>query len=167
MKRRKTKANIFFLDCCRTFVYDESRGDSPKPTSFSTRFTDDTLYAHATAPGHTASDGHDGHGTMSRRGKGVYRVTSIDHHIVVLTLCTLSFVGIKCRKSHEFRFSFQHVSTGLFTASILRHLTKRLPLRKVLDIINREVKKNSEGTQNPVGIALSPLCHCLIHFCSM
>ena len=78
MKKRKTKANIFFLDCCRTFVYDESRGGSPKPTTSSTRLLDNTLYAYATAPGHPDSDGHDGHGTMSRRGKGcVSRVTLI------------------------------------------------------------------------------------------
>ena len=44
----------------------------------------------------------------------------------------------------------------MFTASVLRHLTKRLPLHKVLQIIKQEVKKNSEGTQNPVSIVPVP-----------
>ena len=99
MKRRKTKANIFFLDCCRSFVYDETRGGSPKPMNFSTTFTQDTLYAHATAPGHTASDGHDGHGTMSRRGKGVYRVTSIDHHILPISPLCLPYAHSRLSES--------------------------------------------------------------------
>ena len=62
MKKRQTRANVFILDCCRTFVYGENRGSSPKSETGRTGMTTDSLYAFATAPNHPADDGRDGHG---------------------------------------------------------------------------------------------------------
>ena len=62
MKRRGARANVFILDCCRTIKYAASRG-GPTPTDTQeTEVKSETFYAYATAPGHSASDGHDGHG---------------------------------------------------------------------------------------------------------
>jgi len=100
MKKRGTKANIFILDCCRNMKYSENRGgSSPATNTQKTQMRTDTVYAYATAPGHPASDGHNGH--------------------------------------------------GLYTASILRHFTKPMALRKVFDLISKEVREKSGGRQQP------------------
>ena len=63
MKKRGARANVFILDCCRTFKYAaKSRGGSTPTDTQETEVKSETSYAYATAAGHSASDGHDGHG---------------------------------------------------------------------------------------------------------
>ena len=69
MKRRGARANVFILDCCRTIKYaPKSRGDSTPTDTQTTEMPNDTVYAYATAAGHKASDGHDGHGKDELEG---------------------------------------------------------------------------------------------------
>ena len=62
MKKRGTKANLFLMDCCRTIKFAESRGHATPSENPEPAMQTDTVYAYATAPGHPASDGDDGHG---------------------------------------------------------------------------------------------------------
>ena len=63
MKKRGARANVFILDCCRSIKYaPKSRGDSTPTATQEPEVQSETFYAYATAPGRTASDGHDGHG---------------------------------------------------------------------------------------------------------
>ena len=67
MKRRGARANVFILDCCRTFKYAakyaaKSRGGSTPTDTQETEVKSETFYAYATAANYSASDGHDGHG---------------------------------------------------------------------------------------------------------
>merc|ERR1711988_1433350 len=57
MSKKKTLANIFFLDCCRDFKYKETRGTTPLPT------TGGNIISFACSPNHKAYDGAEvGHG---------------------------------------------------------------------------------------------------------
>ena len=78
MKRKKTRANIAILDCCRNFRYKATRGATEESTrggtgeSLPTFFSPSKSYhdkysgvliALACAPNHSVSDdGGDGHG---------------------------------------------------------------------------------------------------------
>ena len=54
--RECTLANIFFLDCCRDFKYEENRGTTPLPTG-------GNIISFACSPNHKAYDGAEvGHG---------------------------------------------------------------------------------------------------------
>ena len=56
MSKKKTLANIFFLDCCRDFKYEETRGTTPLPTG-------GNIISFACSPNHKAYDGAEvGHG---------------------------------------------------------------------------------------------------------
>ena len=69
MKKRGTKANLLFLDTCREIKYPtNSRGDSTPSETQNPAMQHDTVYAYATAPGHPASDGDDGHGKDTVEG---------------------------------------------------------------------------------------------------
>ena len=65
MSKRKTKANIVFLDCCRDFVYKETRGNV-----ISYALEDKVLgsvISYACSPNHSAHDGTDvGHGLYTK-----------------------------------------------------------------------------------------------------
>ena len=60
MSRRKTKANIFFLDCCRSFKYAETRGTAPIAVGAN-------VISFACSPNHEAYDGAEvGHGLYTQ-----------------------------------------------------------------------------------------------------
>ena len=58
--RECTLANIFFLDCCRDFKYEETRGTTPLPTG-------GNVISFACLPNHRAYDGAEvGHGLYTK-----------------------------------------------------------------------------------------------------
>ena len=60
MSKKKTLANIFFLDCCRDFKYEETRGTTPLPTGAN-------VISFACSPNHKAYDGAEvGHGLYTQ-----------------------------------------------------------------------------------------------------
>lgn len=69
MSRRKTKANITFLDCCRDFKYNETRGGQSVEDSVQAVVDDvkGSVISYACSPNHTAHDGGDvGHGLYTQ-----------------------------------------------------------------------------------------------------
>ena len=71
MKRRGTKTDVFLLDCCRSLKIVKIRGGDT--SSENQELANDAVYLYATAPGHPASDGDNGHGKdMAKGTKCVY-----------------------------------------------------------------------------------------------
>ena len=66
MKRRGTKTDVFLLDCCRSLKIAKIRGGDT--SSENQELANDAVYLYATAPGHPASDGDNGHGKDMVKG---------------------------------------------------------------------------------------------------
>ena len=68
MKKRGTKANLFLLDACREIKYNRGGSTTSEIQKYANKSV--TVYAYATAIGHTADDGDDGHGKDMVDGGG-------------------------------------------------------------------------------------------------
>ena len=100
MKRKKTRANIAILDCCRNFRYKATRGVTEESTrggtgeSLPTFFSPSKSYhdkysgvliALACAPNHSVSDdGGNGHG----------RTTDAAFHVEFAYLCVTNITAL-------------------------------------------------------------------------